>query len=35
MSGILYYSNYCDKCKVILLDISKTSMKDDMHIYLH
>lgn len=31
MSGILYYSNYCDKCKVILLDISKTSMKDDMH----
>ena len=31
MSSILYYSNYCDKCKKILQTISKSMAKDDMH----
>lgn len=31
MSMILYYSNFCDKCKIILQHISKSSVKKDMH----
>ena len=31
MSSILYYSNYCDKCKNILQIIGKSMAKDDMH----
>ncbi len=31
MSMILYYSNYCDKCKNILQFISKSSLKKDTH----
>ena len=32
MSSILYYSNYCDNCKILLQAISKWSgIKDDMH----
>ena len=31
MSMILYYSNYCDKCKTLLQHISKSSVKKDMH----
>lgn len=31
MSSILYYSNYCEKCKGILQRISKSVAKDDMH----
>lgn len=31
MSSILYYSNFCEKCKNILQVLSKTSEKDDMH----
>ena len=31
MSSILYYSNYCDKCKTLLKSISKMEVKDDMH----
>jgi hypothetical protein len=31
MSMILYYSNYCDKCKTLLQNISKSSVKKDMH----
>ncbi len=31
MSMILYYSNFCDKCKNILQNISKSSVKKDTH----
>ena len=31
MSMILYYSNFCDKCKTLLQNISKSSVKKDMH----
>jgi hypothetical protein len=31
MSSIFYYSNYCDKCKVLLQDISQSDVKKDMH----
>ena len=31
MSSVLYYSNYCDKCKNILRIMGKSSEKDDMH----
>jgi len=31
MSAILYYSNYCDKCKNILQLIGKSIAKDEMH----
>lgn len=31
MSMILYYSNFCDKCKTLLQHISKSSVKKDMH----
>ena len=31
MSTILYYSNYCDKCKNILRIFSKSDIKDDTH----
>ena len=31
MSSILYYSNYCDKCKSLLQNIAKSSSKKDMH----
>ncbi len=31
MSCILYYSNYCDKCKNILRLVSKSELKDDIH----
>lgn len=28
---ILYYSNYCNNCKLLLQNISKISVKEDMH----
>lgn len=28
---ILYYSNFCDKCKILLQHISKISIKKDIH----
>jgi len=31
MSSVLYYSNYCDKCKNILRIMGKSSEKNDMH----
>ena len=31
MSCILYYSNYCDKCKNILRLVGKSELKDDIH----
>ena len=31
MSSILYYSNFCEKCKQILQTLSRSSMKDDIH----
>jgi hypothetical protein len=31
MSMILYYSNFCDKCKTLLQHISKSSAKKEMH----
>ena len=31
MSLILYYSNYCDHCKKLLLFLSKYEMKNDIH----
>ena len=31
MSSILYYSNYCDKCKNILRAIGNSEIKSDIH----
>ena len=31
MSSILYYSNFCDNCKILLQQLSKSNIKDDMH----
>ena len=31
MSFVLYYSNYCENCKKILLALSKSSVKSDIH----
>ena len=31
MSNILYYSNYCDKCKNILRSIGNSEIKKDIH----
>lgn len=31
MSNILYYSNYCEKCKNMLQQISKSSIKNEIH----
>jgi hypothetical protein len=31
MSCILYYSNYCDNCKKLLVLLSKSSVKNDIH----
>ena len=31
MSCILYYSNFCEKCKVMLQKISKSDVLNDMH----
>ena len=31
MSSVLYYSNYCDKCKNILRILGKCDQKKDMH----
>lgn len=31
MSYILYYSNYCDKCKGLLRSISKSKIKEEIH----
>lgn len=31
MSAILYYSNFCDYCKELLIKISKTKTRDDIH----
>ena len=31
MSCIVYYCNYCDNCKKLLLILSKSSVKNDIH----
>jgi hypothetical protein len=31
MSYVLYYSNYCDKCKDLLRMLGKTNLKDEIH----
>jgi len=31
MSSILYYSNYCNNCKNLLSEISKSNIKKDIH----
>lgn len=31
MSSILYYSNFCDNCKVLLQILSRSNIKNDMH----
>uniref|UniRef100_A0A6C0HGI1 Glutaredoxin domain-containing protein n=1 Tax=viral metagenome TaxID=1070528 RepID=A0A6C0HGI1_9ZZZZ len=31
MSSILYYSNFCDNCKVLLQILSKSNIKNDIH----
>jgi len=31
MSSILYYSNYCEKCKAILKQLSSSKVKDEVH----
>jgi len=31
MSAILYYSNFCEKCKSLLQKIARSSKRDDLH----
>ena len=31
MSSVLFYSNFCTNCKNLLLKISKSNIKDDIH----
>ena len=31
MSSILYYSNFCEKCKTILKQLSSSKVKDEVH----
>jgi len=31
MSCILYYSNYCEPCKKLLFELSRSKIKDDIH----
>jgi len=31
MSSVLYYSNYCNHCKELLLALSKTNLTNDIH----
>jgi hypothetical protein len=31
MSAALYYSNYCDHCKELLMKVSRTKISDDIH----
>ena len=31
MSSVLYYSNYCENCKNMLIMLSKSSIKNDLH----
>ena len=31
MSSIFYYSNYCEKCKLVLQTVSKSNIKNDIH----
>ena len=31
MSYILYYSNYCDKCKHLLNSLGKSEIKNEIH----
>ena len=31
MSAILYYSNFCEKCKTLLQRIARSSKRDDLH----
>lgn len=31
MSSILYYSNFCENCKPLLISLSQTPKKDDIH----
>ena len=31
MSAVLYYSNYCNHCKQLLLKLSRTKTRDDLH----
>ena len=31
MSAILYYSNYCNSCKKMLMYFSKSKIKNDIH----
>ena len=31
MSSVLYYSNYCNHCKQLLLKLSRTKTRDDIH----
>ena len=31
MSSILYYSNYCDNCKKLLITLTKNNVKDKIH----
>ena len=31
MSNVLYYSNYCEKCKRLLQILAKSDCKKDMH----
>ena len=31
MSAILYYSNYCNSCKKMLMYFSKSQIKKDIH----
>ena len=31
MGSILYYSNMCDKCKILLQDIKHNNLDSDIH----
>ena len=31
MSSILYYSNYCEKCKLLIQSISQSGLQNEMH----
>tara|TARA_Y100000992_G_C21253683_1_gene487320 strand:- start:852 stop:1430 length:579 start_codon:yes stop_codon:yes gene_type:complete len=31
MSSVLYYSNYCEKCRNLIQTVSKSNVKNDMH----
>ena len=31
MSSVLYYSKYCDNCKLLLYELGKSNLQNDIH----